>query len=76
MKVKDLKRILENIDNNLEVIVSSDAEGNGFNFLTKNYQLLYFDFTEGEFNLYSPDDPEEAAFINKKSKKCILIWTE
>ena len=33
MKIKDLKKLLENLDENLDVILQVDPEGNGYNML-------------------------------------------
>ena len=46
MKVKQLKEILEDLDDDLEVVMSIDPEGNGFSGL---YQVETGDYEEEGF---------------------------
>ena len=41
MKVKELKEILENYDDDTEILLSSDDDGNSYNFLRDVYETSY-----------------------------------
>lgn len=60
MKVKDLLRELEGVDPETPVLVSKDAEGNGFANLGAVHYAYTEDPTQWEVELtYPPDDDEE-----------------
>lgn len=82
MKVKKLLKLLEKIDPNAEVILSSDSEGNSFSLLAyvsdenagyiKEFggiQLVDRELTEElkEQGMTNED-------VNPKAKKCVILW--
>jgi hypothetical protein len=42
MKVKELKKILTGLDNNKQIIIASDEEGNGFGTIDTNFSELFY----------------------------------
>jgi len=41
MKIKELKKILKNYDDDMEILMSSDAEGNSYDFLSDVNLVAY-----------------------------------
>ena len=52
MKVKDLKKLLKNFDNNDEVILSRDEEGNGYSPLDDVVAMVYVGNTRCSGDVY------------------------
>ena len=50
MKVKELKKILGSLDENLEVVMASDAEGNSYSSMN-GYNVMIYDTLYGEVGL-------------------------
>lgn len=78
MKVKELVKKLQALDQNAEVILSSDSEGNRYNKIHGGSicELLYRE-DDGEFE-FCPTDEKEAAEdgqdIKDFKKKAVVIW--
>jgi len=61
MKVKDLKRVLASIEDDRDVILAIDEEGNGFLKL-RNVELA--GHLDGDISYDEPD----------KYDKCVVLW--
>lgn len=86
MKVKELIEELQKIDQELEIILSGDEEGNRFSPLDENYSIGYYsqeNSWSGEF--YSKEEVEEEILPDEEitlqefieetnSKKCITLY--
>lgn len=80
MKIKTLIKQLSKLNQNLEVILSSDAEGNSYGLLSEIYNktgLKYStDYDNGSATLFDRDNindditPQEY----KKMKDCIILY--
>ena len=64
MKVKDLKKVLEDLPDDLLVIMSKDGEGNGFSPLSDIGVYLY-----KENNSWSGEIDSES-----EKKNCVCLW--
>jgi hypothetical protein len=68
MKVKDLIELLEKEDQNVDVIMASDSEGNGFNPLSCVETSLCED-ADGFIELVNEEDVED-----RDVKPCVCLW--
>jgi len=70
MKVKDLKIALENLDDNVIVVLTSDSEGKSFSPLSRiSTQYKYTELADGEdLKDYTEDQ------IFEKGEDCIMLW--
>lgn len=86
MKVKELKEILENLDDDLDIILSSDAEGNGYNHLRWCEQYHYvphkvkgsglvdevIDFDdEDDIGVFTSEELED---LKSRAVNCLTLW--
>ncbi len=72
MTLKQFNEQTKDLDPKTIIIVSSDAEGNSFEKMSRfSKNLTYYD---GE--LFDEDDLKEdgGVEIRKKGKKCMVIW--
>jgi hypothetical protein len=80
MKVKELKRILNKLDEELEVMMSTDEEGNGYGLLRSvvgdGYRDgdggLYFDEHGWEGNCF--DTEEEWEEYKRKNSRVVVLF--
>lgn len=73
MTVRDLRLVLNQYDDTLEVVMSKDGEGNGFSPLADMGAGLYEpDSTwSGEFNTHNPEGTRR---IPKKRQNALCLW--
>lgn len=83
MKVKDLKKKLEEFDDEDEVILSEDSEGNGFSPLDDFWEAVYVPETTWYGNVYyrelTPDMiaqgfSEEDAYHGKDGINAVVLY--
>ena len=79
MNVKQLKEILEKLPDYVEVILSSDPEGNSYSPLANTWDKGMFVAGTSEGELYGPEDKEEYSADEWKeilieSKPCVVFW--
>jgi hypothetical protein len=75
MNVRELKELLEQFDDDLEVVLSKDEEGNSFAPLSEGYTLGFFFPDEGDF--VSDRDTEEDDEINTDgASESVCLWPE
>lgn len=72
MKVKDLKELLSDIDDNLEVVLSCDAEGNKYSPLSDYCIGMYEPETTWCGDFYSQEDAEECGFDYNENS--LIFW--
>lgn len=71
MKVKELKEILETVSDDLEVILATDPEGNGFN-VCDSFSFYGFMKIDNWVEIGNPEpEPSEdgSAF-----EECMILW--
>lgn len=82
MKAKELKKFLENVDDESEVIIARDAEGNNFSPLASmDTDAIYIPDTEYSGEVYSLEHTAEDACmsedewdeVNKMDRSLILF---
>ncbi len=72
MKIKELIKILKEKENqDMEVIMSKDGEGNAFSPLAELGDGLYSPDSTYSGQVYNLDEREEAG---KEAKKVIVLW--
>lgn len=75
MKIKELKKLIEHLPDNMLVVVSSDAEGNSYAPLhTISNEDDGFVYYPEDREIRSPDDLDEGEKMPPGGKKCIVIW--
>lgn len=79
MKVKQLIKKLSKLDQNVEVLVSADSEGNHYSRAIDicSSKGLKFSIEDGDLELIDSEDVEEGYFTEakyKRAKKCIIIY--
>ena len=75
MKVSELVEHLKLFDNDLEIYLAADSEGNSYAPLqgTMRHDIPYFIATDGE--LYSADDlDDEPKELTKDAIPCVVFW--
>lgn len=73
MKVRELKKILAELDDNLTIYVSRDEEGNGFKELTIAELSDVVD-QDGELVVCHPDDLEAGEYDGWDIEKAVVLW--
>ena len=71
MTVKELRDLLGTFRDDVEILISSDEEGNMFKYLE---DVGEFKFTNqyGDIEVYNIDEEVDA---DSDPEKCIVIWT-
>lgn len=72
MKVKELKELLSNIDDDYEVVLSKDGEGNGFSPLADYMMAEYEPETTWCGEIWSEEDSIDAE--RKHNQNAIVLW--
>ena len=70
MTVRDLKLMLEEWDENLVVLMSSDSEGNQFSPLAEIGDGLGVQATAWEWDVFNLDEQDEAP----NAKPVVVLW--
>jgi len=71
MKVKDAIEMLQKCDSEAEVVLSSDAEGNGFLPLASYWECFYIETGDGyEVDARCKSDFEE----DDHAKPAVVLW--
>jgi len=79
MKVKDLIKVLENVDPERVVVMSIDPEGNGYNELREWDSDMMYDRQDGEVGLgtLTEEDIKDGygeADLNPDGEPAIVFW--
>lgn len=86
MRVKELVEELQKLDQELEIILSKDEEGNGYSPLDENYSIGYYAPENGwSGTYYSKEEVQEDILPDEKitleefiketnAKKCIALY--
>lgn len=73
MKVKELKSAIKDLDDNLEVYVALDEEGNGFNNLySVDVENVYDNSYTGDIEVVHKDDLED--YDPEYLKDGVVLW--
>ena len=64
MKVKELMEVLSGLDPELEIIVSKDPEGNGYDTLYSHWVATVVN-DDGEYTPFDLNDKEELDYFNE-----------
>lgn len=78
MRVGKLKEILNELDDSVLIVMSSDAEGNSYSPLAGWWEGIYVPDSTWSGSVYDPDDeeygeygePEEA----EDAEPCVVLW--
>lgn len=70
MKVKELKEALKEIDDNLEVLIASDEEGNSFNLLFEVSPNSRGQIESGQWETFHPDDWDDFPEL----QPVVVLW--
>lgn len=74
MKVKQLIKKLGKLNQDAEVILSTDAEGNSYNYLDEIYNKeIYFYQNQGEVELCEKDELDDID-ESLEPKICIILY--
>ena len=74
MKVKQLIKKLSKLNQDAEVILSSDAEGNSYNYLDEIYgEEIYFYQCQGEIELCDKDELDDID-ESLEPEICIILY--
>lgn len=74
MKIKQLIKQLSKYDENYEVILASDAEGNSYSPAKSVYYNEEIRFYKEDNEFYSIEDEDRPSDIEKKGLKAITIF--
>lgn len=75
MKVGELRTLLEDFDDDLEVVLSKDAEGNGFSHLEEVTIGYYIPESSWSGDFVSEDESEEDEMLNLNgAEEAIALW--
>ena len=74
MTVKELRKLLFEVDDDLEVIMSKDGEGNGFSPFSDLGEAYYVADSKWSGDVYNEDDLEDCGIDKDEAKKCIVLW--
>jgi len=72
MKVKDLRKLLVNMDGDALVVLASDAEGNDFSILYEVDEMKYVPETPTSGQVYEIDEVEEEEIDD--SVNAVVMW--
>ena len=72
MKVKELKKVLEQYNDDQEVILSKDSEGNSFSPLSCHGGYLYVPVETYYGDIYNNNDAEEAGL--DYIENALVLW--
>lgn len=76
MKVKELRKLLNNLDSthdNFLVVISKDDEGNGFREADLDTEIKFF--SKEEEHAYDKSwFEEQGEKVPRKLKACIVLW--
>lgn len=82
MKIIDLKKIIEHLPDDMEIIIQKDSEGNGFSPLSEvDYNCIYIPDTTWYGTVYSKEfsagdmlmSEERWEELKKKPSVCVLV---
>lgn len=81
MKVKDLKDLINNLDDDMEVILQKDSEGNGYSPLSGGDEAVYVAESSYSGDVYSLNWSAEDCDLSedewekiKKQPHCIVLY--
>ena len=82
MNIGELKELIKDMDNNIEIIISKDVEGNNYSPLSDYSEGIYLSSPTwyGKFyhvdELNDPDEYnlEEVENIKSEGSECICLW--
>jgi hypothetical protein len=72
MKVKDLKKILENLSDDTKIILSKDAEGNDFSPLSDYSIGVYVPDSTWSGEMFHDEDIKDCGL--EKEPHSIVLW--
>ena len=82
MKIIDLKKIIEHLPDDMEIIIQKDSEGNSFSPLSEvDYNCIYIPDSTWSGSVYSKElsaddmlmDKEHWEELKKKPSVCVLV---
>ena len=72
MKVKELMEMLQTVPEDREVVLSRDAEGNGYSPLADSGELWYVPYSTWGGDCYNLDEEEE--FEGQDADLVLVLW--
>jgi len=71
MNIKELKRLIKDLPDNLSVVMSTDEEGNCYNKL-EGYSIDLFEANERM--IYDDDDVADGSVKESDLIQCLTLW--